>query len=76
MQRRAGGCTRGEVRSRRSVRHFGLAGLNDADDVADSRGNLAADREVLAPKKRMVGLGCNAATRTIEFFEDAPRSTG
>ena len=32
---RPGGCTRGEVHSRRSVRQFGLAGLNDADEVAE-----------------------------------------
>jgi hypothetical protein len=55
---------------------FGLIGRNDADGGADAHGNLAADREVPAPKKRVLGLDCNAATTTVEFFEDAPRSTG
>ncbi len=27
-------------------------------------------------KKNVVGLDCNAAATTAEFFEDAPRSTG
>jgi hypothetical protein len=46
-----GGCTRGEVRSRRSAPRFGLVGRNDADDGAEARGNLMADREAPWPQR-------------------------
>ena len=76
MQRGPGGCTRGEVRSRRRAPRLGLVGRNDASGVANARGNLAADRAGRAPKKSVVGLDCNAVATTAEFFEDVPRSRG
>jgi hypothetical protein len=76
MQRAPESCTRGEVRSRRHARQFGLAGRNDADDAAYARGYLAADRGYQAPRRSVAGHGCNALTTTAEFFEDAPHSTG
>ena len=44
--------------------------------VAYARGNLAVDREGLAPRRSVAGRGRNALTRTEELFEDAPRSAG
>jgi hypothetical protein len=74
MQRGSRGCTRGEVRSERCAPRLGLVGRSDASDVANARGNLAVDRADQAPKKSVVGLDCNAAAKTTEFFEDAARS--
>jgi hypothetical protein len=69
MQREARGRTCDEVRSGRSEPQFGLAGRNDADGVAYARGNLAVDWEGLAQRRSVAGRGCNALTRTAEFFE-------
>ena len=76
MQREPGGCTRDEVRSGRGAPQLGLIGRNDVSGVANARGNLGADREGRAPKKSAVGLDCSAAAKTVELFEDAPRSRG
>ena len=76
MQREARGRIRDEVHSGRSEPQFGLAGRNNADGVAYARGNLAVDREGLAPRRSVAGRGCNAVTTNEEFFEDAARSKG
>jgi hypothetical protein len=76
MQRGPRGCTRGEVRSGRSVPQLGLIGGNDAGGVANAVENSGAHREGRAPKKSVVGLDCNAGAMTAQFFEDGPRSRG
>ena len=76
MQHGPRGSTRGEVRSVRSAPQLGLIGRNDAAGVGTERGDSGADREGRAPKKSVVGLDCNAAAKTTEFFEGAARSKG
>jgi hypothetical protein len=76
MQRGPRGRTRGEVRSVRSALQLGLIGRNDAFGVGTAWGDSGADRAGRAPKKNVVGLDCNAAAKTTEFFEDAARLGG
>ena len=76
MQRGPRGGIRGEVRSGRSAPQLGLLGRNDAAGVGTARGDSGADREGRVPKKSVVGLDCNAAAKTTEFFEDAARLRG
>jgi NAD(P)-dependent dehydrogenase (short-subunit alcohol dehydrogenase family) len=76
MQRGPRGCTRGEVRSGRSVPQLGSIGRNDAAGVGTARGDSGVGREGRAPRKSVVGLDCNAPAKTTEFFEDAARSRG
>jgi hypothetical protein len=48
---------------------FGSVGRNDADGVAYARGNLTADREGLAPRRRAAGRGCNAGAGLQSFLK-------
>jgi hypothetical protein len=70
----SGGCTRGEVRSRRGAPARGLAGQSDAAGLAPAPGNAGAAREGRVLRKYAVGRDCNAAATTTEFVADAPRS--
>jgi hypothetical protein len=70
-----GGCTRGEVRSRRGAPLRGWADRSDAAGVAPAPGNADPEREDRVLTKYVVGRDCNAAATTTEFVADGPRST-
>ena len=75
MQRGPGGCTRGEVRSRRGAPPRGWADRSDAAGVAPAPGSAGAEREDRVLTKYVIGRDCNAVATTTEFVADGPRST-
>ena len=69
------GCTRGEVRLRRSAPLHNWTGRSDVSGVAGGRADPAVDRAGQVLEKSAVGRDCNAVTTTPEFVADGPRST-
>ena len=74
-RRSPAGCTRGEVRSRRSAPPHNWTGRSDVSGVEGGRVDPAVDRAGQVPEKSVVGRDCNAVATTAEFVADGPRLT-
>jgi hypothetical protein len=70
-----GGCTRGEVRSRRGSATTRLGRSKRCRGVGPAPGSAGAEREDWVLTKYVVGRDCNAVATNTEFVADGPRLT-